>query len=543
MPTAYLKRVLNRKATPQAEPMPGSAQVPNSAGGYAFELDPFARLLRFLILGSEGGSYYATERQLTIANARSAAAAIAEDGRRAVQLIVEVSESGRAPKNGPALFALALAASGENSATRRLALEELPRVARTGTHLFEFASYVNDLRGWGKGLRRGIARWYLEKEARTLALHAVKYRQRGGWSHADLLRLSHVQAAEQGLQPADEGRNAIFHYMVDGWPSVGEQPHPDDTLRIIWAAERARDAGEAEIVRLIEEYGLPMEAVPTDRRSAAVYEALAPAAGITWLIRNLGNLAKSGALAPGRYGLLNTVTDRLGSQEELRRGRVHPLQVLVALRTYGSGRGARGSGEWPVLPELVDALDAAFYTAFQNQQVTGARYLLGLDVSGSMTMGEVAGLPGVTPRVAAAAMAMVTRATEGSVTSMAFAHAFTPFKLSTRERLDSVINRMSKVSFGGTDCALPMVWALQNRVEADVFVVYTDSETWYGSVHPMQALREYRQRMGIPARLVVVGMVANPFTIADPDDAGALDMQGFDAAAPAVMAEFVMGRV
>lgn len=46
---------------------------------------------------------------------------------------------------------------------------------------------------------------------------------------------------------------------------------------------------------------------------------------------------------------------------------------------------------------------------------------------------------------------------------------------------------------GGTDCALPMIHAKQKRLEVDVFIVYTDSETWYGKVHPTQALKQYRK--------------------------------------------------
>jgi 60 kDa SS-A/Ro ribonucleoprotein len=76
-------------------------------------------------------------------------------------------------------------------------------------------------------------------------------------------------------------------------------------------------------------------------------------------------------------------------------------------------------------------------------------------------------------------------------------------------------------------------------VKADAFVVYTDSETWAGSVHPVQALRAYREKTGIPAKLVVVGLVSNGFSIADPADPGMLDVVGFDAAAPAVIAEFI----
>ena len=72
----------------------------------------------------------------------------------------------------------------------------------------------------------------------------------------------------------------------------------------------------------------------------------------------------------------------------------------------------------------------------------------------------------------------------------------------------------------------------------DTFVIYTDSETWAGDVHPAQALREYRAWSGIDARLVVVGMVSNGFSIADPADPGMLDVVGFDTATPQLISDF-----
>jgi len=84
-----------------------------------------------------------------------------------------------------------------------------------------------------------------------------------------------------------------------------------------------------------------------------------------------------------------------------------------------------------------------------------------------------------------------------------------------------------------------MVEALKHRWAVDAFVVFTDNETWAGNIHPAQALREYRERMGIAAKLVVVAMASNGFSIADPDDAGMLDVVGFDTATPGVLAEFI----
>jgi 60 kDa SS-A/Ro ribonucleoprotein len=157
-----------------------------------------------------------------------------------------------------------------------------------------------------------------------------------------------------------------------------------------------------------------------------------------------------------------------------------------------------------------------------------------------MGMGTVAGVPGLTPRIASAAMALITAATEQHHAFLGFAQQLVPLAISRRQRLDDVVAAICGIPFGGTDCALPMLWAIEHKAKVDVFVVYTDSETWFGKIHPMQALAQYREKMAIRAKLIVVGMTLNGFTIADPDDAGALDVVGFDSAAPSVMADFVL---
>jgi len=169
-----------------------------------------------------------------------------------------------------------------------------------------------------------------------------------------------------------------------------------------------------------------------------------------------------------------------------------------------------------------------------------------------MGCGAVAGVPNLSPRVASAAMALVTAATERDHTFVAFTAAsggyggkwgggdsgITTLSISPRQRLDDVVTAVAALPMGGTDCALPMIWAEKHRVDVDTFCVYTDNETWAGSVHPAQALRAYRDARGIPAKLVVVGMTSNGFSIADPNDAGMLDVVGFDTATPPVIADF-----
>jgi 60 kDa SS-A/Ro ribonucleoprotein len=251
-------------------------------------------------------------------------------------------------------------------------------------------------------------------------------------------------------------------------------------------------------------------------------------------------MTRVGVVAPGSAAT-ERVVEQLADVERLRAARVHPIAVLAALRTYQAGRGVRGQATWTPVAQVVDALDAAFYAAFGNVERTGRRVLLALDVSASMTWGDVAGVPGLTPRTASAAMALVTAATEPRHETVAFQHQLTPLAISPRQRLDDAIRTVSDLPFGGTDCALPMLYAMEREREVDTFVIYTDSETWAGAVHPAEALREYRRRSGIDARLVVVGMVSNGFSIADPGDPGMLDVVGFDAATPALIAGFAKG--
>lgn len=523
--TSYLNIFSRRTAdaTPQSLPLPGA--VANSAGGYAFPIDDWARLDRFLILGSEGGSYYAGERPLTRDNAQAVLRVIRADGVRAVARIVAVSEDGRAPRNDPALLALALAASAEDLATRRAALAALPLVARTGTHLFQFAGFAQGTRGWGRTLRRAVGAWYLAQPVDRLAYQLVKYRSRGGWSHRDLLRLAHPETAE----PA---RVALLDWVCRGTES--------DALPALVQATAAlghADTG-ADAAALIRAHDLPREAVPTALlNDPAVWEALLERMPLTALVRSLAKLTVVGVVRPlGDH--LPLVLSALGDADRIARARLHPLAILLALRTYAQGRGDRGGLQWEPVQPVVDALNAAFYTAFRAVEPTGKRLLLALDVSGSMASGRVAG-SSLTPREASAAMALMTAATEASTHIVGFGERMAPLPLSPSMRLDDAVRAVSDLPFAATDCAQPMLYAMQRGLKVDAFVVYTDSETWAGPIHPVQALRQYRERTGIAAKLVVVGLVSNGFSIADPDDAGMLDVVGFDTAAPAVIADFI----
>src|SRR6185369_6428638 len=429
------------------------------------------------------------------------------------------------------------------------------------THLFHFAEYVNALRGWGRGLRNAVARWYVSRQTDDLALQAVKYQQRDGWSHGDLLRLAHPKA------PTAQ-HDAVFRWMLAGADSLGEREvkrkvRGEDRIakyaavgqlpKLIEAFEQAKKASSKdEIVRLITEHDLPREAIPTQwLNEVAVWDALLQRMPMTAMIRNLGKMTSIGLVEPFSDAA-KLIVRKLGDETVLKRARIHPLAVLIAQKVYAQGRGEKGSLTWQAVPKIVDALDAAFYVTFQNVEPCGKPVLLALDVSGSMDGSMIAGSC-LSAREASAAMALVTAATEPDCEIIAFSagsggyggmhgggeSGITRVPLSSRMRLDSVIEKVRAIPMGGTDCALPMVWARRNKLALSGFITYTDSETWAGHIHPAQALRQYRDEFVGNAKAVVVGMTSNGFTLADSNDRGMLDVVGFDTSVPAVIADFV----
>ena len=550
---SYLTRFITRPV-PQREQLRAD-QTANSEGAFVWEIDRWTRLRRFLILGSEGGSFYAGERDLTGENTAALDECIAEDGVRTVAEILAVSTAGRAAKNDPAVFALARCAAAPDLATRRAAVDALPKVCRTSTHLFQFVTFTRAWRGWGRSLRRAVGAWYAAQPADRLAYQAVKYRQRDGVTHRDVLRLAHPAAAVTAGNPtldvsAEQAR--LFEWIVRGGGA-------DGLPRLVEGFARAQAATSArESAELVREYGLPREAVrPEHLTEAAVWDALLERMPMTAMIRNLATMTRIGLIAPGSDAVA-AVCRELGDAERIRAARIHPITLLVAQRTYALGRGLRGTRSWTPVTRIVDALDEAFYLAFGNVEPTGKRLLLALDVSGSM-VATIGGIPGLSAREASAAMALVTLASDSDAEVVGFhagrggwtartrgrfagrADGLTPLPLSPRQRLDDAVRRVADLPFGGTDCALPMLYAMERGRAIDTFVIYTDSETWAGDIHPAEALRRYRRATGIAARLVVVGMVANRFTIADPRDAGMLDVAGFDTSTPEVIAGFARG--
>jgi 60 kDa SS-A/Ro ribonucleoprotein len=524
----YTKHITG--SVPQTEPLRDD-QVENNAGGYSWAVDPWVRLHRFLILGAEGGTYYQKERDLTKENAKTSIECIRADGPRVIRFIHNLSTEGRAPKMDPLVFILALCLAEGDQRTKDEARRLFNETIRTGYHLFIFVRAVTALRGWGRSLKRLVASWYEEQSITQLSFQMAKYPSREGWSHRDVVALSRPRSKD----PEKDKLFRVGTHSKNNSYDPSTMPHPLSTMEALKAVTDAKDA--AQIIRT---YKLSHEMVSGElKKHDAVWEALLEDMPLGALIRNLGNLSSRKVIGPGKWEKNADVIRRITDETRIRKARIHPLSVLTALLTYTNGKGTKL--QWEPEPSIVDALDTAFDLSFGSVTPTGKRILIGLDVSGSMGRPDLCGTPGLSPRVAAAALLLLCLRTEKTIYPMAFSHEFVRLNVSAKDSLQGVLDKTSNLAFGGTNCALPVLFATESRTPVDLFVVLTDNETWAGSLHPSQSLKEYRRKMGLDSKMAVLAMTSGGFSIADPDDPGMLDLVGFDMATPHILSEFARG--
>lgn len=579
--SAYATAFASKKKTPQTKAIPGREKemTKNSAGGVTFAITPFQMLERFLILGSDKPSYYASENKLTKENADNIRVCLQEDGKRTVDTIVSISQAGRAPNNDPALFALAVASVPEFSSPEiaQYATSQLNKVARTGTYLMHYAGFIksNELRGWGRNLKNAFGNWFTSKSEGSLAYQLAKYQNRDGWSTKSLLSLSHAKTPDVRKQAllawASVGGLDALKDAAENWtrsPQVkknGKQyiltPKEiafrranyqnayniltgENANKLIAAMEAAKKATTvSEIVKLIGEGGLTHEMIPTQFKSSPeVWDALLPKMPLTAMIRNLGVMSKNGLLKPLSEAS-KFVVARLHDEAFIKKNRLHPVQVMLARGTYSMGHGVRGNSTWTPVPTIIDALEDAFYLTFVHVTPTGKAIYIGIDVSGSMTWpSSMIKGTNITAAEAAAALALVTARTESNYAIYAFSDGMQEIGITAKDTIQSAMEKARHMRAGGTDCAQPMIHAGSAGLEVDAFLTITDNESWAGVIHPIQALNNYRKaRNKKDVALIAMAMTATKYSIADPKDPYNLDVVGFDTNVPALVSNFIRG--
>lgn len=579
-----------------------SIMIKNNADGFTYKVSDKELIERILILGTNSNTYYSSSSTLTSDSINSIKRMIADgQGKMIIDVVRDVYESGRAPKLEPTFFVIALLTQSSVPLDVRMSALDMVANLRTFSHLYTWQgmrkTIGEDKKQFGRGVRTRLLKLFKSRTGKQFAYQATKYRSRKfgeeSWSIDDIVKLAHIPSRELAIDS-----QAVLIYIIKGIDEVEKfycSSEKTDDLTNVVSYLRAVEGTKSEsctndtAVQLIREYNLPREVVNTKLLNdvnvwnALLFKTTVGEGGkidrkvlmpITALFRNLGVMSQRGVF--DNNDVAELVAKHIKSEHILRKGRVHPVAILVAKTTYDNGKGLKGSLVWTVNKTISNALEEAFYTAFGTIEGTGKRIMHAVDCSGSMSVSACA-VPNLTACQAVSTLVMeavrreynhAEKMLKNGITVpvvqdvMLFNHSSTMVKVLPTHKLYEVFNLIQQSNFGATDCALPMVRALEKYLETkgkmglyDMFIVYTDNESYYGNIHPSEALDRYREATGIDAKLVVVattptsntigygetGNVLNP--VAGMNENFCLNIAGFDLNGPTLIRNFSIGTL
>lgn len=529
----------------------GSATTNHSVKSQPWEVDDKARLCRFLCYGSEGDIYTAREEVHVGMESAEALMTMLADGRgsEVVEDIRRYSQDGRAVSMGPCLFALAVCSQYSDMKTRQAAFKALKEVCQDPEYLFDFIQYKKDIKVdmktgiWGRALRKAISDWYNGQNAINLAVSVTKCKQRNGWSHQDLLKLSHTK-------PVNDAIALVCKYIMKGWKEVqaeyADKENSEEVLKVLSYLEVMEkvkhSCDETEVINLIEEHSLETDQLRTDHlKSKQVWKVLLKEMPLQSLMKRLGKMTTKKVLEPGSSDT-HTVCDRIQNDTALKKAKIHPFSILVDLENYKKGQGYQGKTKWEPDGNIIQAMDSAFYKSLLHLDPMDKNLVLAVDITTSLS--SIVPGTSVSTAVAAAAITLFFASTETNTQVLAYSGgSLVPCSVSAGMTLEQVTAELVKSPSECTDCTLPMAWATENGKAVDVFVVLTNNPIWAFGASPVEALKKHRQKTGTFSKFVMCGLTSIGHAIADTPDRGVLSICGFDLGAVTLIRNIAQGFI
>lgn len=552
--SAYDFKNTRNKKVPESQPIPGreSEMVENIAGGYAFKASDWQALRRWLLTGSMHGAFYQGKEEMTGSNIKTLMGLVGTDPIKVAEEILDASKRG-VNVHTP-ILALTLL-STDNKQAKDAFKDVFPQVIRTGSQLYEFMNYTKGNRGFGSVIHKAVGGWLQSKEPSELEYQFLKYQSRYDWSARDVLRL---------IKPKtnDELKKAVYNWAVGGTtknPLMDE--FPQALARINAYEKLKKGASESDVVDAIRNYRMTWEMIPGNiERTKRIWEALFESMPVGATIRNLGNLTDKGIFNDNKY--LDILDERF-SAENLKKAHIHPVNFAEALMIYqDGGNTGRSKLNWTPVGRVVDAMEDGIDASFDAIEPTGLDFFHALDVSGSMGGGMYWGRGGnqwLKPYQIEGIMSLATIRSEKNYFVGGFDTEFTPMKLTRNTSYGQVIDFRGGLwpgSFGGTDASAAYAYAIKKNIKTDVFVFWTDSESWAGGSrgiwgpgsgtgHTPTLFKEYRDRVNKDAKAIYITLVpyGDQVTLADPKCSNSYDIAGFTSQTPKLINMIAKGEL
>lgn len=531
--------------TPQSKPLPGREKemVDNSSGGYSFKQSDKDILYRWMIIGSENGTYY-TQDKIEVTKIGTAALKLV-DKKKIVEMAKDVIENGKANKLEYAIYSLAYVAYHGDINEKQLVYSIAPQILGNMPKMTMFLACYQAIKKietgkstiGGSGICRVISKWYMTMPTGLMAYQVAKYPQRNGFSHADLLRISHIGRLEsnKAKYTLPDDKVAIVEYIK--WYTNGGEEKPrifestnKDHKPIVGKHKIEQASTLDEALKIMKEYNLTHEMVPTKfQGSKEFYDVMMTQSPVHATVWRLGAATAKDCITP-MGDTTKAIVQRITNKDEIEKQMIHPMKFYNALTTYKNGRGEKGSLSWAPNQMILEALEDGFYHAIGTVPDSARNVLIAVDHSGSM-QGP--------PLDFACAIASVLLRSQRSVQLVGYAMRISNPQVHRKMSMLGITYAIKKVSIGeGTDSTQPILYAMNKCPDADAIICITDGFTWAGSTHVSQALKKWRVKKPHGRYVEMITSMGGSQNI-DPLDMNSLVTFGQDAEAAILAINFI----
>lgn len=330
----------------------------------------------------------------------------------------------------------------------------------------------------GVGGLGGVAQECVQNYLRHLSeYHALKYGSKNskGITLKDILKMAHPSpTTKSDIQDLEHERlrngaqRELFGWLVNGWKEIGEKPSPSNPK--IWALEKLKRSGsQKEIISLIKEYKLPLEAVvpALTKTSTAIWEAILKDLPYMATLRELNTMNRHGAFESKE--MVDLVAKRLSDPEAVKRSKQFPFAFTNAM-DYFEGTQQK------IREALTDALELSF----TNMPEIPGRTCVSNDISSSMDMKVSDKAKARACDIAGIFAAATFKKCEDSLI-VPFDDTAHPdlARVSKRDSVMSIAKHIAQLR-GGTNLGAPVEYLMRANHKVDTFIMLTDNEDWAG---------------------------------------------------------------
>ncbi|WP_438729780.1 TROVE domain-containing protein [Parasphingorhabdus sp. DH2-15] len=302
-------------------------------------------------------------------------------------------------------------------------------------------------------------------------------------SLADIVKMVHPK-------PVSLERQAFYGWLIGRPYDVEALPEQLQDFEL-WKRDLGRQLPD-----------VPFQWLTSFDLTAKRWVLLAEKVGWHALRMNLNTLARHGAF--GVKGATDMIANRLEDADAIKRARIMPYQLLMALNATNDA----------VPLKVQAALEVALEKSLTNVPVMQGNVVIAPDVSWSMQSPLTGHRVGATTAVkcidVAALIGAAVLRKNPSATLMPFEQHVVSVDLKPFARVAVNAKRLSQIGGGGTNVSAPL--ALLNKREADVdlVIIVSDNESWvddnrYGATETMRQWQKLKSR-NPKAKLVCIDL-------------------------------------